>query len=88
MNSQTLLMVFQCVMQFQGHLKDSNEFKLVSEQRIRGSCPSYSVRKNVTQDIRSQAEYLHLEAACQRYALNYQLALIAAQQPAVHYLAF
>lgn len=60
-----------CFFQFQGPLKDSNEFKLVSEQGIKGSCPTYSVRKNVTQEIQSQAKYLDLEAVCQRYASKY-----------------
>ena len=59
--------------QFQGPLKDSNEFKLVSEQGIKGSCRTYSVRKNVTQEIRSQAKYVDLEAVYQRYASKYRI---------------
>ena len=56
--------------QYQGPLKESNAFKLICDEDlgIRGSCPSYFVRENVTQQIRGQEEYTSLETTYKRYA--------------------
>ncbi|KAL9959948.1 hypothetical protein ACROYT_G033327 [Oculina patagonica] len=50
---------------FPGPLKYNNEFKLISEETsgIRGSCPSYHVRKNISEDVR---DCVDLETAYER----------------------
>ncbi|XP_020617741.1 general transcription factor 3C polypeptide 1-like isoform X2 [Orbicella faveolata] len=56
--------------QFPGPLRYNNEFKLISEEDtgIRGSCPSYHVRKNISEDVRghSSGDCVNLETAYER----------------------
>lgn len=68
--SSTLDIVFVFFFQYQGPLKESNAFKLICDEDlgIRGSCPSYFMRENVTRQIRGQEEYTSLETAYKRYA--------------------
>ncbi|XP_068737049.1 general transcription factor 3C polypeptide 1-like isoform X2 [Montipora capricornis] len=55
--------------QYVGPLRDSNEFKLICDQDlgVRGSCPSYHERKNITEVIREQAVYQNLETVYERW---------------------
>jgi len=59
--------------QYQGPLKESNDFKLVSDQDlgIRGSCPCYQERQNITEEIRSQTDYQSLETVFKRYCVKF-----------------
>ena len=62
-----------CSFQYQGPLKESNDFKLVSDQDlgIRGSCPGYQERQNITEEIRSQTDYQSLETVFKRYCVKF-----------------
>ena len=57
--------------QYQGPLKESNDFKLISDQDlgIRGSCPGYQERQDITEEIRSQTDYQSLETVFKRYCV-------------------
>ena len=56
--------------QFPGPLRYHNEFKLISEEdtALRGSCPNYHVRKNISEDVRghSSGDCVNLETAYER----------------------
>ncbi|XP_044181643.1 general transcription factor 3C polypeptide 1-like isoform X7 [Acropora millepora] len=66
--------------QYQGPLKESNDFKLVSDQDlgIRGSCPGYQERQNITEEIRSQTDYQSLETVFKRWGNC--LVMVASQE--------
>ncbi|XP_022784579.1 general transcription factor 3C polypeptide 1-like [Stylophora pistillata] len=57
--------------QFPGPLRFSSEFKLISDQEsgIKGSCPSYHMRKNISEEIRgsSDGDFLDLKTAYERW---------------------
>ena len=70
----TLVMWPWISFQFPGPLRYSCEFKLISDQEsgIRGSCPSYHVRKNISEEIRGSLnrDCLDLKTAYERYVIT------------------
>ena len=56
--------------QFPGPLRYHNEFKLISKEDtgLRGSCPNYHGRKNISEDVRghSSGDCVNLETAYER----------------------